>query len=95
MCRLYIAVPCLSGIWMLRSSSQKSKYQYKDHLAGTHGLLTNVLLNIQDEEKLRWSFRLYDMDNNGVIDIEEMVVIIETLDSIEGVKPGDTNVEKK
>ena len=54
-----------------------------------------VLHNIQDEEKLRWSFRLYDMDNNGVIDIEEMVVIIETLDSIEGVKPGDTNVERK
>jgi len=41
-----------------------------------------------DEEKLRWSFRLYDMDNNGVIDMEEMCVIIETLDSIEGVKPG-------
>ena len=54
-----------------------------------------MLHNIQDEEKLRWSFRLYDMDNNGVIDIEEMVVIIETLDSIEGVKPGDTNVERK
>ena len=57
--------------------------------------ITYVLHNIQDEEKLRWSFRLYDMDNNGVIDIEEMVVIIETLDSIEGVKPGDTNVERK
>ena len=41
-----------------------------------------------DEEKLRWTFRLYDMDNNGVIDMEEMIVIIETLDSIEGVKPG-------
>ena len=54
-----------------------------------------MLHNIQDEEKLRWSFRLYDMDNNGVIDIEEMVVIIETLDSIEGVKPGDRNVEEK
>ena len=41
-----------------------------------------------DEEKLRWTFRLYDMDNNGVIDMEEMIGIIETLDSIEGVKPG-------
>ena len=29
------------------------------------------------------------MDNNGVIDMEEMIVIIETLDSIEGVKPGE------
>ena len=40
------------------------------------------------------------MDNNGVIDMEEMCVIIETLDSIEGVKPGELhywpkcNIEK-
>ena len=41
-----------------------------------------------DEDKLVWAFRLYDMDNNGVIDIDEMANIIETLDAIEGVKPG-------
>ena len=35
-----------------------------------------------------WAFRLYDMDNNGVIDIDEMANIIDTLDCIEGVKPG-------
>ena len=29
------------------------------------------------------------MDNNGVIDIDEMANIIETLDCIEGVKPGN------
>ena len=46
-----------------------------------------------DEDKLKWAFRLYDMDNNGVIDIEEMAAIIETLDCIEGVKPGDQNVK--
>ena len=28
------------------------------------------------------------MDNNGVIDVNEMANIIETLDAIEGVKPG-------
>ena len=28
------------------------------------------------------------MDNNGVIDMDEMAAIIETLDCIEGVKPG-------
>ena len=43
----------------------------------------------KDEEKLKWAFRLYDQDNNGVIDIAEMANIIDTLDSIEGVKPGD------
>ena len=36
-----------------------------------------------------WAFRLYDMDNNGVIDIDEMANIIDTLDCIEGVKPGN------
>ena len=41
-----------------------------------------------DEDKLKWAFRLYDMDNNGGINIEEMRNIIETLDCIEGVKPG-------
>ena len=31
------------------------------------------------------------MDNNGVIDIDEMANIIDTLDCIEGVKPGNQN----
>ena len=44
-----------------------------------------------DEDKLKWAFRLYDMDNNGVIDMDEMAAIIETLDCIEGVKPGSTS----
>ena len=30
------------------------------------------------------------MDNNGVIDMDEMAAIIETLDCIEGVKPGSS-----
>ena len=41
-------------------------------------------------DKLKFSFRLYDVDNNGVVDIEDVTAIIETLDSIEGVKPGLT-----
>ena len=45
-----------------------------------------------DEDKLKWAFRLYDMDNNGVIDMDEMAAIIETLDCIEGVKPGSSRI---
>ncbi|XP_023337528.1 uncharacterized protein LOC111708396 [Eurytemora carolleeae] len=41
-----------------------------------------------DEDKLKWAFKLYDVDSNGVIDVKEMAAIIETLDCIEGVKPG-------
>ena len=43
---------------------------------------------ISDEDKLKWAFKLYDVDSNGVIDVKEMAAIIETLDCIEGVKPG-------
>ena len=48
-----------------------------------------TIFNASDEDKLKWAFRLYDMDNNGVIDMDEMAAIIETLDCIEGVKPGE------
>ena len=43
---------------------------------------------IVDSAKLNWAFKLYDVDNDGLIDLEEMSIIMETLDSIEGIKPG-------
>ena len=46
-------------------------------------------------DKLKFSFRLYDVDNNGVVDIEDVTAIIETLDSIEGVKPGPKLLQEK
>ena len=46
-------------------------------------------------DKLKFSFRLYDVDNNGVVDMEEVTAIIETLDSIEGVKPGPKQIPNR
>ena len=52
----------------------------------------NVDNSFKDMDKLKFSFRLYDVDNNGVVDMEEVTAIIETLDSIEGVKPGPKQI---
>ena len=41
-------------------------------------------------EKLNWAFKLYDIDNDGLVDLHEMAVIMETLDDIEGMKPGES-----
>ena len=41
---------------------------------------------------MNWAFKLYDVDNDGMIDINEIAVIMETLDSIEGVKPGTLKI---
>ena len=74
---------------LLNSPFKESSIQ--SHFLQQYFLVIRYILQLCveiDEEKLKWSFRLYDMDNNGVIDMEEMCAIIETLDSIEGVKPG-------
>lgn len=36
----------------------------------------NVIMNGTDEEKLEWSFNLYDIDRNGTIADEEMAEIV-------------------
>ena len=40
------------------------------------------------EAKLNWAFKLYDVNNDGVIDLKEMAVIIEMMDNLDGVIPG-------
>ena len=42
------------------------------------------------QEKLNWAFKLYDIDNDGLVDQREMAIIMETLDDIEGVKSGES-----
>ena len=36
---------------------------------------------------------MYDVDNDGFIDLREMTVIIEMMDDLDGIKPG--NIDKK
>ena len=40
-----------------------------------------------EESKLAWVFKLYDVDNDGHIDIDEMAGIMETLESLEFTGP--------
>ena len=44
--------------------------------------------SILAEAKLKWAFKLYDVNNDGVIDLKEMAVIIEMMDNLDGVIPG-------
>ena len=40
-----------------------------------------------EESKLAWVFKLYDVDNDGFIDIDEMASVMETLESLEFTGP--------
>lgn len=43
----------------------------------------NVATCQTEESKLVWVFKLYDVDNDGVLDIDELASIMETLESLE------------
>ena len=57
-------------------------------------IIANFLFIIA-EAKLNWAFKLYDVNNDGVIDLKEMAVIIEMMDNLDGVIPGiDYKIEQ-
>lgn len=37
-----------------------------------------------EESKLKWAFKLYDVANNGSLEVGEMIAVMETLESIDG-----------
>ena len=43
-----------------------------------------------EESRLAWVFKLYDVDNDGVIDVKEMAVIMETLETLDSSGINDT-----
>ena len=47
------------------------------------------------QAKLNWALKLYDVDNDGVIDLGEMAVIMETMDDIDGVRLGKISKETR
>ena len=36
-----------------------------------------------EQNRLEWVFKLFDVDNDGVIDVEEMATIMETMECLE------------
>ena len=44
-----------------------------------------------EESRLAWVFKLYDVDNDGVIDVKEMAVIMETLETLDSSGINDTS----
>ena len=47
-----------------------------------------------EESRLAWVFKLYDVDNDGVIDVREMAVIMETLETLDSSRSSESSIQK-
>ncbi|KAI5734002.1 hypothetical protein M8J77_001268 [Diaphorina citri] len=70
-----------------------TKHQYDEFL-----LAIDVTSSGTPEEKLKWAFRMYDVDGNGVIDIQEMTKIVQAIYDMLGAcssnRPADSAEER-
>jgi guanylate cyclase activator 1 len=48
-----------------------------------------ILCSGDPKEKLRWTFRLYDKDRRGTIEMSKMVEVLETVYVMEGLTSGN------
>ena len=58
-----------SAVWLL--SSQDGHIDFMEYVAALHLVLRGKL-----EDKLRWSFKVYDRDGNGCLDKQEVKHIV-------------------
>lgn len=54
----------------------------------------SLVLKGKVEQKLRWYFKLYDVDGNGCIDRDELLTIIRVTPGAEGLASGAWGVAK-
>lgn len=63
-------------------SSSSSSFFLQEFL-----LAIDVTSSGTPEEKLKWAFRMYDVDGNGVIDIQEMTKIVQVSFTFKNAAP--------
>lgn len=73
------------GVARLKPRPQDGYIDFMEYVAAL-----SLVLKGKVEQKLRWYFKLYDVDGNGCIDREELLTIIQVTPGAEGQRGGAT-----